>query len=714
MKIDIHVHTKKTKQGDSPYREVTPERFSEIVLSTDVKIVAITNHNVFDIEQYEQITQQVDKAIQVWPGIELDIEEPEGRAHLIVIVSPEMKAEFYDKVINVTKGFSPDEFTITLDDVAANFDELNPIYVAHYLQKKPDISENSLNKLMGLISNTKRVIKEAANSRSAGIFIAHGHSSIYGSDVQNWDEYHFEATKLPELRLPVDSFEHFCLLLEKDTSTINTAINRKQSDKLSLQPFEDNTEITLNPFNDINVIFGPKGTGKTKILEAIAKYYSSNGIKASVFESAQDKLIEKYDIKGRRITKNLNLYGVNYCTDEIGRIKSARETDITNIKNYLEYFISESRNKNARKIKVKDLSVIGVTRPKNLFTEYKKAFEKINDMIEFLSTNEPVAEVSSDDRTQSIVSQLSELFVDLKKQAFLYFADWKSIEFTNSASKLFRDEVAKKTGALTKPTETGFRQFAENRLSIKRDANEICKNIAVVLEDDIESVGSLGPDKGELECVTSYCFHDGVIRDSNFSPLKGPKKGSQSSFAKTVKNIESRALFDDLFDCVSELNSNEDLDEIESVYELLLFWRRFTLAGEVYTPSTGERSMLSLHAELAENKDVYILDEPERSLGNEYINDVIIPLINDKAKQGKKVFISTHDANIAVRTLPYNSIYRCHGKDGYSTYVGNPFSNSLICHQNPNNRLDWKKTSMKTLEGGETAFGERGRIYGNY
>ena len=138
------------------------------------------------------------------------------------------------------------------------------------------------------------------------------------------------------------------------------------------------------------------------------------------------------------------------------------------------------------------------------------------------------------------------------------------------------------------------------------------------------------------------------------------------------------------------------------------------MAGEVYTPSTGERSMLSLHAELAENKDVYILDEPERSLGNEYINDVIIPLINDKAKQGKKVFISTHDANIAVRTLPYNSIYRCHGKDGYSTYVGNPFSNSLICHQNPNNRLDWKKTSMKTLEGGETAFGERGRIYGNY
>jgi hypothetical protein len=27
--------------------------------------------------------------------------------------------------------------------------------------------------------------------------------------------------------------------------------------------------------------------------------------------------------------------------------------------------------------------------------------------------------------------------------------------------------------------------------------------------------------------------------------------------------------------------------------------------------------------------------------------------------------------------------------------------------------LDWKEFSMKTLEGGKEAFGERGKIYGN-
>ena len=110
---------------------------------------------------------------------------------------------------------------------------------------------------------------------------------------------------------------------------------------------------------------------------------------------------------------------------------------------------------------------------------------------------------------------------------------------------------------------------------------------------------------------------------------------------------------------------------------------------------------------------MYILDEPEKSLGNEYINDVIVPLIKERAKSGRKIFISTHDANIAVRTLPYCSIYRTYGQEGYRTFTGNPFSNSLVNVVKPDELLDWKVVSMRTLEGGKEAFGERGKIYGN-
>ncbi|WP_434145196.1 hypothetical protein [Photobacterium leiognathi] len=73
MKIDIHVHTRKTKQGDATTREVSPEDFARIVQSTDVKILAITNHNVFDLEQFNQMEEKLDGAAQIWPGIELDV-----------------------------------------------------------------------------------------------------------------------------------------------------------------------------------------------------------------------------------------------------------------------------------------------------------------------------------------------------------------------------------------------------------------------------------------------------------------------------------------------------------------------------------------------------------------------------------------------------------------------------------------------------------------
>ena len=51
--------------------------------------------------------------------------------------------------------------------------------------------------------------------------------------------------------------------------------------------------------------------------------------------------------------------------------------------------------------------------------------------------------------------------------------------------------------------------------------------------------------------------------------------------------------------------------------------------------------------------------------------------------------------------------------NGYYTFSGNPFSNNLVCKNGPKDNLDWKEISMKTLEGGKEAFGERGKIYGN-
>jgi energy-coupling factor transporter ATP-binding protein EcfA2 len=115
-----------------------------------------------------------------------------------------------------------------------------------------------------------------------------------------------------------------------------------------------------------------------------------------------------------------------------------------------------------------------------------------------------------------------------------------------------------------------------------------------------------------------------------------------------------------------------------------------------------------------EGYNVFILDEPELSVGNEYINNIIVPRLKELSNLNKKIIIATHDANIGVRTLPLQTIYRVDkGSNKYETFLGNPFTDNLVCYGNESKVLNWSEVTLKVLEGGRNAFNERGVIYGD-
>lgn len=713
MKIDIHTHTRKCKSGDAPTRDVSAEEFCETVLSTDVGIVAITNHNVFDLEQFESIISVVGEDLQVWPGIELDVDEGTSRGQMLVITSPGRAKELAGIVDEVTQGFTPDTFATTIGEILQNFDALEPIYVAHYKQKMPSLSEHALEELIAGTSTPARVIKEVTNAISAGIYISHGYASIYGSDHHDWSTYPDIAGDLPDLRLPVESFEHFCLLLEKDSVAINTVLDKKTSETLLLTPFDDGTSLELKAFNDINIVFGPKGTGKTCILRAIAKHYSDKGVDATVYEPASDRLDEIFDTKGHDLSLDLKPYGISYCKAEIEQIREASEVGVTSLSKYLSFFQTKATNKNAKKIKLKDIEPQEEGRARRTFEEFNEATKKTAEFLGFLNEHPAISGELNETELNEIIDTLSQLHSRLEARQWQSFSGWKETALLNSAITKIRNEIERKTGTPAKPTSTGLRDYAFNRAKIEAAAAAIIKSFSTEIPIRKERVGSLGPDKGELEFRTEFRFQNGFTTDGKLKQLRNVNKGPQKKFALRIQEIKEHAFDDDLFQHITELNSIDDIEHIETVYELLIFRRYFALDGLEYTPSSGEASMVMLHKELETDKEVYILDEPERSLGNEYISDVIVPLIKERARAGKSVFISTHDANIAVRTLPYSSVYRKHGPAGYSTFIGNPFSNNLVNLDDDQDQLDWKKISMQTLEGGEEAFGERGKIYAN-
>lgn len=712
MKIDIHVHTKKTKKGDAKAREISAQRFHEIISSTDVKIVAITNHNHFDLQQYNDFLKIVKDDFQVWPGVELDIAEDGRKGHLLAIVDPKFAQSLEETMTSLLGGTTTDNFYISIDSVISNFDKLKPLYVAHYKQKKPDLLESDIDKLITKTVHKTAVLKEATNAISAGIFLSHGHSSIYGSDTQDWDEYQLLSKELPDLRLPVESFDQFCLLLSKDQKAINTLLDKKYTEKISIKPFEDSKLLELTVYDDINVFFGAKGTGKSKILEAIASHYANKGISAHRFESGTSNLEEICDMNGENLSIDLKDYNIDYCNKEIDLIRKVQEADITSVSKYRQFYSGKLTNINAKRIKVKDFFVENIKNLERKFESIQTVHKKFKEFKEYLDADKSVLEIIEDTKLSALNELLTKILADLDTKRLDAFVNSKAACLFNSLIKKIKSEVSKKTGTPVKPSNTGFRDYALNRLKIEMAIRSILNNIRKKIMMPSEYIGNLD-EKGDLYCTTEILFHDGSVDDKGFKPIKKVTKKTQKEFSKAMIKIKEHLYSAQLFEKIAKLNSIEEIDSIPSILELLIFNKYFTINGERYLPSTGESSMLLLHRELKEDKDVYILDEPEKSLGNEYINNVIVPLIKEKAKIGKKIFIATHDANIAVRTLPYNSVFRAHKKSGYETYVGNPFSNHLVNINNEEDRIDWKEISMRTLEGGKNAFGERGRIYGN-
>jgi len=712
LKIDIHAHTKKTKTGDAATRNIDKESFSNIIRETDVKILAITNHNHFDLSQYNDFVDIAGDYCDIWPGVELDIKEEERKGHLIVIVNPKESDKFDKKLKEIIGTNAIEDYSINIDSLVHELSLFDAIYIPHYYVKKPALSDEDIDKLTNLVSNRNRVIKEATNSISAGIYISHGHKSIYGTDIHDWNEYICEAEKLPELRLPVESFEHFCLLLDKDEPTINTLLDHKKQEEFVLKPFKNDDSVNLSIYSDINILFGSKGTGKSDILKAIAKQYNEKGMSARVYHSSEENLEDRFDIKGNNLVFEVTDTGVDNCIDEISCLNKLKDVDVTNLSRYVNYYSTQVTNRKARALMVNKITSEDTISVKNKFIESDKTLDQIINFMDYVTESNLLLSILDDDLRDELNDVLSKVIKVVEDEKEKLYINSVTVKLLNQLIKVFGDEIAKKTGSPVKPSSTGFRDYTRNRIRIECNIKKIISSIETDIPKLSEAVGNLG-DKGKLDCLTEFIIQDGTISDGALSPITKVKKTPQKEFVIATKSVFSMIYTNKLFEAITELNSINGIEAIVSINDLVLFKKYFAINGEFYKPSNGESSMLLLHNELLEEKDIYLLDEPEKSLGNDYINDIIVPMLKLRAKMGKKLIIATHDANIAVRTLPYNSIYRMHDKDHYHTFIGNPFTNYLTCNES-GKKLDWKEISMKTLEGGKEAFGERGKIYGDF
>ena len=702
MKIDLHCHTKRIKSGDGSGRNVTKELFCKKIFDADVKIVAITNHNAFDKEQFFEFKDAISENCQLWPGVEIDIQQyGRSRWHLIVIANPDNTDIFSDSVNSLFKDENLETCTRTIKEVYDCLNKCDVIYLAHF-HKKPAISEEDMQDLINIVGDKSRVFNETPDNRTLGVFANYGYNVMIGSDVKDWEKY--EQSTFADLRLPVATFHQFCMLAKRDETIINTLLNKRESFELTASPHKS-VKFPITIFQVVNIIFGQKGTGKSEILLSLYEQMLAKGVDCKKYTGSEKDNDFKSLLKTQDMERDLSYLQIDGCEKEFSEILEWKDTNPTMFQNYIDWYDTKDNNKNKSRMKITDSTKL-LNDPPESFATYSSDRTNIKKLLKLFDNIDCKLYLDN-----SEVSLIKKLLAKIENKNFDLLSkdviDSKSTDLTNYSIEKIKNIADRNSDTVSKPSSTGFIEFATNRLALLKNVKKIKENLSKPERNEKSCLGAI-EEEGNLYINKKYRLICENSKTSEFSV--GIKK--LKAIIDAINDIENHIEASTISTQIDKLKQLCSEDNISSLKPIIGFSKQIvTESIEEYTPSNGEKGILLLERTLSEDADAYFLDEPELGMGNSFIDTNIRPMISSLAKRHKTVVIATHNANIAVSTLPYVSILRTHQNGNYNTYIGNPFNDKLKNINDENDIKSWTTESLHTLEGGKEAFYERKSIY---
>ncbi|EGO8959810.1 hypothetical protein D3I12_14420, partial [Enterococcus faecalis] len=402
LKIDLHVHTQKCKKGDGSKRKISPANFIKKMHENEVCMCAITNHNKFDLQEFNEI-QKLDEELVIFPGIELDVVSEKNQSHIVLICDPSCKEKFYETFDNnPTRNY--DMFTLSENDFfdkVMQFNSDDIIVIPHFLDKDKERSiDFSFKQRLEEKLSDYVIILEPGKLATMGIINAHKELAIIGSDVKDWSTY--SSSNLPEIKFKIETFKKFVELAKDGTFLIKSLLDNAHCETICF----DGGEISI--FNDINIIFGEKGSGKTKLIEQeLLPYYEESGKKFIFHKGSEYK--EKYtDILnnkiGRTIIDEENSEDIAVLFEKISKYKERKIANF--VKTYIECSQKKSNGKNKSLLR-KTTSTFSSSEVE--FTEIKR---QLNSKLSKINKVEQLNR--SENRNQAVKDRLSEELNNLK------------------------------------------------------------------------------------------------------------------------------------------------------------------------------------------------------------------------------------------------------------------------------------------------------------
>ncbi|MDD3772930.1 MAG: PHP domain-containing protein, partial [Weeksellaceae bacterium] len=278
-KIDLHIHTKASPYSDSVY-DFSISKLQEYVEKLSIDCIAITNHNLFDLEQFNQISERLENT--VLPGIEIDIE----KGHLLLISENTELDDFKNKCNQVENLIQSKSDYISVQQLKDIFTDLSKYLLVPHYDKNPILRPEIIEQLKPFITSG-----EVSSAKKFQYCINDTNSlvPVLFSDLR----FTQQMTDFSPRQTFIDIDDTSLRAIKTCLMDKNKVFMHHSDGHRFFQIFENGQKLSTG----LNVILGERSSGKTYTLKKIARLYENvKHIKQfELLETDEEKDKKKFD-----------------------------------------------------------------------------------------------------------------------------------------------------------------------------------------------------------------------------------------------------------------------------------------------------------------------------------------------------------------------------------------------------------------------------------
>jgi len=668
-KIDLHLHTKSSQYSDSNFVFSFP-KLKEYIEKLSIDCIAITNHNLFDFQQFNEISGQL--GITVLPGIEIDLE----KGHLLLISENVELESFESKCNQVQNLIQSDSDYLTIQQLKDVFIDLNKYLLIPHYDKNPTIKSEIIEQLKAHITSG-----EVASAKKFKYCVNDANSLVplLFSDLRFTEQMTEFSPRQTYINTDNTSLKAIKICLMDKHKVF---LHHRDGHRF-FQIFEDGQQLSTG----LNVILGERSTGKTYTLNTIARLYENvKHIKQfELLETDEEKDKKKFD---ELLTTRQSNISEQFLKEFKEVVEDVVKIDIVEneaqVENYLSSLLKFASNEEKKDI----YSKCTIFRESKFTETNNDTLKKLVTATELLIENIEYRELI-DKHIQRRV--LYELIIDLmKKYEKEQEKNMKKLWVNSLVSNIQRKLQSSTASEHIKDVDF-------YRILLEKEKFKKFENIAIQIKKE-------------------RVIEQNDVR--RFKIMASTQKYTKAQ--ELVDKCGKKIVFSDIFplyespiEYLDGLKKKERLAETE-YYKFFVDVKYQILNEYGVEVSGGERSEFNLLNKIqdAHHYDLLLIDEPESSFDNLFLKNEV----NEQIRQISKtvpVIIVTHNSTVGASIKPDYILYTkreiISGKAVYKIFSGNPSDSKLkTINGEEINNYD---IMLNCLEAGDLAYNERSQSY---